>query len=183
MGSGYRGGMCNAGDRGKVSTTEWWPPHAEHELRNTTWSSPILQWVAIDCKNKLLPPQKKNFKQASSPTHCLRCSRWMEIWEGKKISSLLKERQNMDTLQKKEIIWWVLRFTGTESKIWHSLLLYMPPKALQKFLCASFSKIKLMFSIATSFTLLFPYFLPYAASHFPFKCCFKYLLRWLFFLI
>lgn len=95
----------------------------------------------------------------------------MELREGKKVSSLLKEKQNMDTLQKKQIVLMSseICWNKTQNLACSSLLLYMPQRALQKFLYGSLSKAKLMFSIAARFTLEFPYFLPYAASHFPFK--------------
>lgn len=72
----------------------------------------------------------------------------------------------MDTLQKKQIILMSseICWNKIQNLASSSLLLYMPLKALQKFLCGSFSKTKLMFSIAASFSIVFPYFLPYAAS-------------------
>lgn len=90
----------------------------------------------------------------------------MGLWESKKVNSLLKEKQNMDTLQKKQIILMSseICWNKIQNLASSSLLLYMPLKALQKFLCGSFSKTKLMFSIAASFSIVFPYFLPYAAS-------------------
>lgn len=52
----------------------------------------------------------------------------MELWDSKKVNSLLKEKQKMDTLQKKQMsseIFWnkIQNLAGS------SLLLYMPLEA------------------------------------------------------